>query len=111
MEKFASSKNIRLIVFRDIVSEEFVHIFVDCSITSPISGKLSHSVNELWQSEHRLPEVYKDVQGILEEIQKIVEVRGITLHYDNAMLGNFIRFVAQTSNKDGEVDKLTKLLM
>ena len=111
MEKVASSKNVRLIVFRDIVSEDFVHVFVDCSIVAPISGKLSHSVNELWQREHRLPDIYKDVNGVLEKVQEVVKVRGVTLHYDNATLGNFIRFVAQTDNKNGEVDKLTKLLM
>lgn len=111
MEKVASSKNIRIIVFRDIVSEESVYVFVDCSIAASISGKLSHSVNELWKKEHRLPDIYKDVNGVLEKIQEVVEVRGVTLHYDNAMLGNFIRFVAKTDNKKGEVDNLTKLLM
>lgn len=111
MEKFANSKNIRLIVFRDIVTEDYVHIFVDCSIVAPISGKLSHSANQLWQTEHRLPDIYKDVNGILEKIQEVVEVRGVTLHYDNAMLGNYIRFVAQTDNKNGEIEKISKLLL
>ena len=86
MEKVASSKNVRLIVFRDIVSEDFVHVFVDCSIVAPISGKLSHSVNELWQIVLRLPVIYKDCNGVFEKVQEVVKLLGFSLHYDNAML-------------------------
>lgn len=111
MERLSKNNQVRLIVFRDIVTEDHVHIFVDVAIGSPISGKLSHSVNQLWQSEHRLPATYEEVEPILKELEQIVEVRGISLHYDNGFLGNYIRFVAQTDNKNGEIEKISKLLL
>ena len=107
MEKLG--KRSRLIAFGDPVTHDKVHCFVDIPINKFVNGKVSHSLNELWVSEHRLPDSFSALQNFLCEVEGIVKVDGISAHFDN-LLGNYVRLMGVTRNENGEIDKLSKLI-
>ena len=107
MEKFGNRS--RLIVFRDIVTEDKSHVFMDIPVEKFVNGKISHSLNTLWVSEHRLPDSFSALQNFLCEVEGIVKVDGISAHFDN-LLGNYVRLMGVTRNENGEIDKLSKLI-
>ena len=107
MEKFG--KRSRLIAFGDPVTHDKVHCFVDIPINKFVSGKVSHSLNELWVSEHRLPDAFSDLQNFISKVEKIVKINSLSAHFDN-LLGNYVRLMGVTRNENGEIDKLSKLI-
>lgn len=107
METFG--KRSRLIVFRDIVTEDKSHVFMDIPVEKFVNGKVSHSLNTLWVSEHRLPDAFSDLQNFISKVEKIVKIDSLSAHFDN-LLGNYVRLMGVTRNENGEIDKLSKLI-